>query len=63
VTTNVTPAPLAFLSLQHCPRGATPSAYTNEERARAHAALRPMQLGNAHPCKHLSRTSNETTMS
>lgn len=36
------PAPLTFLSLQHCPRGITPRVPTAEERYRAYRALGPL---------------------
>ena len=40
--------PLAFLSLQHTPRGIEPDAFTNEERARAFRDALPVVTANTY---------------
>lgn len=47
--------PLASLSIPHVPRGAQPSAPTNEDRARAFREVQPVTTHNAHPWRHLER--------
>ena len=47
--------PLASLSIQHCPRGTTPAAPTNDDRARAFRDAQPVTTHNAHPWPHLER--------
>lgn len=51
------PAPLAFLSLQHCPRGVVPAAPTNLDRRRAFRDVQPVTTHNAHPWPHLRAAS------
>lgn len=46
---------LSFLSIQHCPRGRLPDAYSNEERARIFRDSLPVQLHNSHPWDHIKR--------
>lgn len=54
------PGPLAFLSLQRCPRGTVPAAPTNAERARAFRDVRPApELHNAYGWPHLSAPAKE----
>lgn len=47
--------PLAYLSMQHCPRGTTPAAPTNEDRARAFRDVQPVETHNGYCWPHLER--------
>lgn len=46
---------LAFLSIQHCPRGVDPVKYENPERARIFRDSLPVELANNHPWDHIKR--------
>lgn len=52
-------APLTFLSLQHCPPGTVPEAFTNEERRRALRNALPASLHNDYPWAHLPKPKEE----
>ena len=53
------PAPLAHLSLQHCPRGVVPAAPTNDDRRRAYRDVQPVSLHNDYRWAHLRSAKEE----